>query len=126
MADTSLTPPSEGLEKLLASPELLRTIASLTGGSAAPDKTAEDGLARTLADPALMAKLPEVMAMLRPMMQENAHPEAASVPSAPKPQGTHRDELLLALKPFLSPERAAAIDLLLKLGRLGSVLNALK
>ena len=140
MADATPTPSSEGLEKLLSNPELLRTIAALTGTGggvsnaqdAPPAQTSsavQDGLARALADPELMAKLPEVMAMLRPMLQGGASAEAAAPTSAPvhaSPQASCRNDLLLALKPFLSSERAAAIDLLLRLGKLGSVLNALK
>lgn len=140
MADATPTPSSEGLEKLLSNPELLRTIAALTGTGGGVSNTQEappaqtssavqDGLARALADPDLMAKLPTVMAMLQPMLQGGASAEAAAPTSAPvhaSPQASCRDDLLLALKPFLSSERAAAIDLLLRLGKLGSVLNALK
>ncbi len=139
MAEPTTTPMPEGLEKLLANPDLLRTIGTIMGaptpekGQGAPDV---DGLSRVLSDPEMMAKLPQIMEMLKPMMQSTSTQESVptaaqeSVPAAAHPvvapPHNCRDDLLLALKPFLSPERASAIDMLLRLGRLGSVLQTLK
>ena len=38
----------------------------------------------------------------------------------------YRDGLLLALRPFLSPERREALDTLLRIARLGSVLRQIR
>ncbi|MBQ9773808.1 MAG: hypothetical protein IJW30_04005 [Clostridia bacterium] len=142
MDETTATPSplSEALNRLLANPELLRTVGAMLGtpptpsgdaaASTAPAETvaasatpATDGLSAVLSDPALMAKLPQMMETLAPMLQ--LIPASAPVH---KDGGSHhcRDDLLLALKPFLSHERAAAVDTILRLSRLGSALQTLK
>ena len=37
-----------------------------------------------------------------------------------------REKLLLSLKPYLSPERAAAVDYLVRISRLGDILRTFK
>lgn len=80
-----------------------------------------DGLGAILSNPELMAKLPQVMAMLKPMLGEGA--------STPEPRkGTpeeNRNALLLALKPFLSKDRQHAVDAILRIAKLGNVLRQL-
>jgi hypothetical protein len=83
-----------------------------------------------LSNPEMMAKLPEVMKMLAPMMQQTQSAQSASVPASTTPSHVGgqdrkgcRNDLLIALKPFLSPERCRAIDMLLGLSRLGDVLQ---
>ena len=137
------------LGKLLSNPDLIRNISSVlaatnTGEDAqktpAPPavpstvdgETVTDGISRVLANPEMMAKLPDVMKMLAPMMQQAQSVQGESVPASATPShgggGQHdrrgcRNDLLLALKPFLSPERCRAIDMLLGLSRLGDVLQ---
>ena len=97
-----------------------------------------DGLGAVLSNPELMAKLPQIMAMLRPMMEqqtaapppqsgnEGAETPASASPIAPKKKATdNRSALLLALKPFLSEDRRNAVDAMLRLSTLGDVLRRL-
>ena len=87
-----------------------------------------------------MAKLPQVMAMLRPMMEQasaaapqtdtggatatSASAAASALPSSPQKKATdNRSALLLALKPFLSEDRRNAVDAMLRLSALGDVLR---
>lgn len=145
-------PPSadEGtlLNGLLSNPDLIRNLSAMLGGTKAgaaetvtplpspivPPQNNEvvaDGISRVLSNPEMMAKLPDVMRMLAPMMQQTRSATEASVPAIATPphSGAERDrhgcrnDLLLALKPFLSPERCRAIDMLLGLSRLGDVLQ---
>ena len=147
------TPPvgdaSALLGKLLSNPDLLRNLSSVLGATsgsgggggqtvsepqAAPslmnNETVTEGISRVLSNPEMMAKLPDVMKMLAPMMQgaQSAAPAIAPA-SVAVSHGDERDkrgcrnDLLLALKPFLSPERCRAIDMLLGLSRLGDVLQ---
>jgi hypothetical protein len=71
----------------------------------------------------MMAKLPDVMKMLAPMVQGMQSSPSVSLPPAREPGERDRrgcrNDLLIALKPFLSPERCRAIDMLLGLSRLG-------
>ncbi len=82
-----------------------------------------DGIASLLSNPALLENLPQILSVMKPML-------AAAPP--PKPPATRRDpiscrdELLLALKPFLSPERCRAIDMMIRLSRLGTVFRQLQ
>ncbi len=138
-ADTSAL-----LGSLLSNPDLIRNISSMLGKSgegateqAMPStpsplngETVSDGISRVLSNPEMMAKLPEVMKMLAPMMQQTQSAQSASVPVSATPSGGGgydrrgcRNDLLIALKPFLSPERCRAIDMLLGLSRLGDVLQ---
>lgn len=150
----SNSPPSADagalLGKLLSNPDLVRNISSMLGASGEGVRTAEqqvqqnpssqplvdnsqameDGISKVLSNPEMMAKLPEVMKMLAPMMQQTQSAQGGSVPaSATLSHGGERDrrgcrnDLLIALKPFLSPERCRAIDMLLGLSRLGDVLQ---
>lgn len=120
MAEPTAFPTSDGIEKLLSNPDLLRTV---IGGAGAES----DGLSRVLSDPALMAKLPAVIEMIKPMMSAEASTNAPTTLPTQKPlPHNRRDDLLLALKPFLSTDRAAAVDTLLRLAQLGSILQNLK
>ena len=129
------------LSKLLSSPDLVKNLSSVLGASGTADPTASvsasasaenvgEGISRVLSNPEMMAKLPDVMKMLAPMMQQGSS-SGASVPAvaAPSHGGGERDrrgcrnDLLVALKPFLSPERCRAIDMLLGLSRLGDALQ---
>ena len=63
--------------------------------------------------PDLMAKLPALMGAIGPLLGD---------------KGSKKDEktaLLLALKPYMSPERCDAIDKLIMLGHLGEVMRQL-
>lgn len=105
-------------------------------GQSPPNVT--DGLGAVLSNPELMAKLPQIMAMLRPMMEqqtaapppqsgnEGAETPATASPIAPLKKTTdNRSALLLALKPFLSEDRRNAVDAMLRLSTLGDVLRRL-
>lgn len=90
-----------------------------------------EGLGSVLSDPELMAKLPQVMAMLRPMLEGAAQVGGSTEPVA-KPEATpkksppdDRSALLLALKPFLSEDRKNAVDAILRISALGDVLRKL-
>ena len=160
MDDRTVNPPvvdppkangSTTLDALLANPTLLQSVAKLLGGTSAPTQSTEDtpsptapaalasestavlsdGLAQALSDPALMEKLPQMLALLKPMLENGtqpivaeATPAIALAPSARRGQNC-RDDLLLALKPFLSKERCEAVDAILRISRLGQVLRHL-
>lgn len=151
MSDVESTTPKPAdpnalLSSLLSNPDLIRNISSMLGksgegtaeqatqtpSSALPlnNEAVTDGISRVLSNPEMIAKLPEVMKMLAPMMQQTQSAQSASVPASNTPSHGGgqdrkgcRNDLLIALKPFLSPERCRAIDMLLGLSRLGDVLQ---
>ena len=86
-----------------------------------------DGLAAVLSNPAMMEKLPAIIAALRPMMESAGAATPTVAPVAATHTAEHsRETLLVALKPFLSKERGDAIDTILRLSQLGSVLGQMK
>ena len=145
------SPPTDAsalIGKLLSNPDLLRNLSSVLGASgtgttptseaqtppsppnvppAENNQAVADGISRVLSNPEMMAKLPDVMKMLAPMVQQTqAAPSLSTLPA--KEHGERdrrgcRNDLLIALKPFLSPERCRAIDMLLGLSRLGDALQ---
>ncbi len=144
--DTNNAPISELLSSVLSNPELMQKIRDTVGtvGNNTPPNTAlspqpepqptnasapsvpGDGLATILGNAELMAKLPQVMALLSPMLEKTAPTQAVQASSVPKSSESHRNELLLALKPFLSPERQNAVDVMLRVSQLGQVLRHMK
>ena len=144
--DTSNTPIAEMLSSVLSNPELLQKIRDTVGttgndgksvvteasasnsvaAEASPTAPPVDGLASILANPEMMAKLPQVMALLSPMLEKSIPTQATPAVSLPKSSESHRNELLLALKPFLSPERQNAVDVMLRVSQLGQVLRHIK
>ena len=130
----------------LINPDLLRTLGALLGSSSpngaakaqATENNAEsnnvatptsapvgsDGLSALLSNPEMMEKLPQLISVIKPMMGTIPPPQTAQ-PKVSSPDA-QRDQLLLSLKPFLSKKRCEAIDNMLRIGKLGSVLQGLK
>ena len=120
------------LHGILSNPEItkgLREAVRKENGSTSEEGSADasptDGLGALLSDPALLEKLPQMIAVMKPLL--GALPQKAQEipPNTDSPQCA-RDTLLLSLKPFLSPRRCEAIDTMLRINRLGSVLGNLK
>lgn len=147
---TPTPPPADMLGALLSNPEMLQRLGGLLGGmmqasatpapekadsnpptapstaseqSAAPTSASLDGLGTILSNPAMMEKLPQIIAMMKPLLASMPPPNPSSATNA---HGNDRERLLLALKPFLSPERCEAVDTILHMSRLGSVFQQLK
>ena len=137
------------LNTLLANPELMGSIKKMLTSEPTEEKSpppsdtprtvpvgnslGSDGLANILSDPAMMAKLPGIIAAVKPLLadlptaQEPTQP--ISLPTStttPKSLPVCRDNLLLALKPFLSPERCQAIDSMIRIAKLGEILGQIK
>ena len=111
------TPPSDALGAMLSSPALLQGLASPTG----------DGLSALLSNPTLLARLPQIMAAIKPMMGSIPPTGQGAVERKEAPTPTVcREQLLLALKPFLSHERCEAVDTILRLSNLSAVFQMLK
>lgn len=81
-----------------------------------------DGLSALLSNPALLEKLPSMLATVGPLLAGASSPIERR---EEKSSASQRDALLLALKPFLSQGRREAVDSILRLARLGEVLQQL-
>lgn len=80
-----------------------------------------------LSNPELMAKLPEVISTIAPMLSSgSAHGQQPSQqePQKKGPPPDKRLALLVALKPYLSRERCDAIDYILKINHLGTLFKS--
>ncbi len=92
-----------------------------------------DILTSLLSNPEIISKLPQIMSMVKPLMDSmsSQNTQAASIPTAlANTQHAHkspdnRSALLCAMKPYLGPERQQAIDYMMKLSKLGDVLKSL-
>ena len=130
--------PTDALSSILSNPEAMAKIRAMAAQFASnqtpsapeipissPSVNAPpvDGLAAVLSNPELMAKLPQMMSMLAPMRSST---QAPAHNNAPKSAEDHRNDLLLALRPFLSPERCQAIDAMLRIAKLGAILRQIK
>lgn len=87
-----------------------------------------DGLSSLLSNPAMLEKLPQIMAMLKPMLDAKSSvptsvptQQSTAVAASQPHHFTDRDNLLLALKPFLSSERRDAVDSILRIAKLGEL-----
>ena len=130
-------------DAILSDPATIARIASMLGAlqpTAPPSKdtavatphaegvppVAGDGLAALLSNPAMPEMLPRLISMMKPLLAANPSPAVPTVaPQAPS-HASNRDNLLLAIKPFLSQNRREAVDTLLRLEKLGEVFNHIK
>ena len=101
---------ADALQRLLEDPEVQ---AAAEGEDKEGEPSPALGAAAGLLPPELMAKLPMLMSTLGPMLGKN---------SGKKDEKT---ALLLALKPYMSPQRCEAIDMLVTLGRIGEIMRQL-
>ncbi len=141
-------PPVDLLQRILSNPEALQKISTVLGSlsQSAPSELAKsddggspiadspavsvgaslatsDGLASILSSPEMMEKLPAVIAMMKPML---AAPQGVQKEETHRSASDQRDNLLLALKPFLSAPRQDAVDSILRIAKLGILLGQIK
>lgn len=102
---------TDTLDRLLSDPEIL---AAAEEPQVPGDALPVGGSAFGALPPELLGKLPMLMGTLGPMLG--------------KADGKKDEKtaLLLALKPYMSPERCDAIDKLIMLGRIGEVMKQLR
>lgn len=133
-------------ENPILNPELIRRVASmLASGGTASEQTKEtgtsianhdnktdaissDALSALLSDPSILQRLPQIISVMRPLLNTSSSPsENSSTPTVqPSKTDNNRDQLLLSLKPFLSPSRCEAIDTMLRIARLGELFGQFK
>ena len=129
------SPLTDALSSILSNPEMMEKLRSVAGqlsptqpppspANPSPNSSTVDGLASILSDPQMMAKLPQIMAMLGPMMGSIGNTGVTNKPN--KSSEDCRNALLLALKPFLSPDRCQAIDTMLRISQLGTIIRQIK
>ena len=148
----SAPPAAALLEGLLSNPDMLQRIGSILGSmtasptpakepaslsptpaeqatskdASATPTLAPDGLSSLLSNPALLEQLPQMISVIKPLLASMPPPSpTGAVPASSSPEGC-RDNLLHALKPFLSGNRRDAVDTILRISRLGTVFKQLK
>lgn len=133
MADNQNLPNTDQLPELLstlmANKELMDKISGIMG-TAPQEKQEEQAptapveLGSLLSDPTVMAKLPEVISVLRPMFGDGGQ---KAPPKNESPHASNRRmTLLCALKPYLSPRRCEAIDYITRISKLGDMMKNMK
>lgn len=98
-----------------------------TAASSAPTGSlgGVDGLSSLLNNPDVLEKLPQILSVMKPLLSFMPPPKPATPKKEPNAQDC-RDNLLLALKPFLSTERKEAVDTIIRISKLGNVFQQLK
>lgn len=147
--DTAGAPNVNLLSTLLSNPDLIRRVGAMLGAaqgigtSTEPDTKATDsspteapqaaptsaggtpdGLSTLLSDPAMLEKLPQIIAVMKPLMGAMPSPQPPKEEKTTSPE-LCRDNLLCALKPFLSPSRCEAVDTIMRISKLGTVFKQL-
>jgi hypothetical protein len=147
--DTAGAPNVNLLSTLLSNPDLIRRVGAMLGAAqstgttpepdakstdstlteapqAAPTSTGvtQDGLSALLSDPTMLEKLPQIIAVMKPLMGAMPSPQPPKEEKASSPE-LCRDNLLCALKPFLSPSRCEAVDTIMRISKLGTVFKQL-
>ena len=143
---------SDAISKFLSDPEAEKAAAELAGkmmqsangqqsanGTEAEkqppqgDKNGGDILSAVLDNPEFMQKMPQMLSALAPMLNgagtsQTAQATPQSLPQAPfrDSEQAKRSALLLALKPYLSPERAETVDYIIRLTGLIELFSLLK
>ena len=118
---------SGAIEKLLAHPELLSTVASVLGKplpasvapSAPPSEPSAEPSQETSEEDSAPSEIPEAISALSPMLSGLSKGGALLSPRG----DDHRACLLRALKPYLKAERCETIDTLLRLLPLAELLR---
>ena len=109
-------------------------------GSGISADAMRDGIGAVLSDPQMMAKLPGMIEMLRPLMgggaggdsapseqavkDEKASPPAVPILAAEKGRGGCHDRriaLLRALRPYMNERRQEVIDYILRMDQMGKL-----
>ena len=125
---------SSVLGELLANKELMAKISEISASAKPsppppePDSTekAESASATApsidslLSNPDIMAKLPEVISVIKPLMS-GGKAEVKSNGRLDRRMG-----LLMAMKPYLSPKRCEAIDYITRMSKLAETVKGLK
>ena len=130
MSSTDNMPDISGMiEKIMQNPEFAGMVKELRG---------DGGTGVVQGD--IMSKLPEVMAMLSPMLggqgklgdggqkeeKSEKNSEIRHLKSIDRYDKTRATRLMSALKPYLSPERCTMIDKCMSVLQLGDVMTVLR
>lgn len=127
---------SDALDRLLANPELLSTVAAAIGASPPSDVVENDSEEEAKKDAKktdmaaeavstdnhtedISQKLPELMSNVAPVI-------AALSGRGGKQPDDDRTRLLCALKPYVNPHRRDAIDTMVQLARISEVIKTVK
>ena len=129
--------PEGMIGQVLGNPDTVRRIGEILGRIRDDTPPTEDGAPTDippssgtvptdlLSNPALLEQLPRILQMLKPMMGASTPTSRAEVKESEIPNRDCRRDLLLALKPFLSPAKRDAVDTILRLSGLSAVLRRL-
>ena len=116
------------LSGILSDSETMSRLSGILGGikenveaDSESQPASAGGIADILENKELMAKLPEVISVIKPIVSGEGKKEGGDK----KPTFDKRTALLVALKPYLSPRRCEAVDYMIRLSKLGDLLKTI-
>lgn len=131
MEENTLNTPSPDLSailgEILSNKELMNKIDEIVGKTNTQNKdalptTQTSDIDSLLANPEIIAKLPNVIGAIKPLLSVDGVKDS----DIKAPATDKRLALLLALKPYLSPKRCEAIDYFAKMSKLSQTVKGLK
>lgn len=113
---------SDAIDRLLANPELLSSVASAIGVKAptVAESTEKKSEENETQKSEISAKLPDLMANAAPIIAALSGTKGGKLPD------DDRTRLLCALKPYVNPHRKEAIDTIVNLARISEVIKTIK
>ena len=113
------------LSQLMSNKDLMSKISEIASSQQKSEDTdslptQSAGIDSLLSNPDIIAKLPEVISVIKPLMS-NQQPQKSKNTSFDKRMG-----LLMAMKPYLSPKRCEAIDYIARMSKLSETVKGLK
>ena len=113
------------LSQLMSNKDLMSKISEIASSQQKSEDTDSlptqaAGIDSLLSNPDIIAKLPEVISVIKPLMS-NQQPQKSKNTSFDKRMG-----LLMAMKPYLSPKRCEAIDYIARMSKLSETVKGLK
>ncbi len=120
---------SSAISKIMEHPELISMVASVLGNdSAAESPSAEENAASTADAPSQPTSAPpspppEILSTLAPMLSRIS---ALGSGGTSDKNGFRHEALLCALKPYLNSSRVGAIDYIIKISKMSSLIQGLK
>lgn len=117
---------SAALDKLMANPQIISMVASALGGASPPKVQAESAPATAEPTEQQEEAAPVSAAPSLPSLDKLMPLIGKLAGSSSKSTSFKHEQLLCAIKPYLSPSRCQAIDQIIRISKMSAIIGQLK